>query len=89
MEYFKEVEQRILKCIWKHKRASIVNTTLRNKHNSEHNMLPDFKHTWNPQSYGIGTHTHKEKVPHRSMGQNKKPRNEPTLIWSSDLQQQR
>ena len=72
-------------------KASIVNTTLRKKHNSERNMLPDFKlyYRCGILSHMVLAHTHKEKVPHRSMGQNKEPRNEPTLIWSSDLQQQR
>ena len=30
-----------------------------------------------------------EKQKHRSMQQNRKPKNEPTFIWSSNLQQKR
>lgn len=49
-------------------------------------MLPDFKLYYRPGflSHMVLAHTHAQrKVPHRWMGQNKEPRSEPTLLWSS------
>ena len=43
MTFFTELEQRLLKCIWKHKRLQIAKTILRKKKNAEGIMLTDFK----------------------------------------------
>ena len=42
MAFFKELEQKILRFVWKHKRSQIAKTIWRKKNRARGNMLPDF-----------------------------------------------
>ena len=42
MAIFTELEQKILKFVWKHKRSQIAKTIWRKKNRARGNMLPDF-----------------------------------------------
>ena len=43
MAYFREIEKKILKFVWNHKRPQIDKTILRTKNRAEGIMLPDFR----------------------------------------------
>ena len=42
MAFFTELEQIILKYVWKHKRPQIAKTTLRKKNRAEHSLTSDY-----------------------------------------------
>ena len=43
MAFFTELEQKIFKCVWKHKRPQTAKTTLRKRNGTGGIMLPDFR----------------------------------------------
>ena len=43
MAFFTELEQKILKCVWKHKRPRIAKAVLREKSGAGRMRLPDFR----------------------------------------------
>ena len=75
----------ILKFVWKHKTSQIAKTTLRKKNGAEGIMLSDFRLYYKAIGIKIVWYWHR----HRSMEQNRQPRNKPMHIWSTNLQQRR
>ena len=87
MAFFTELEQIILKFVWKHKRCQIAKKFLR-KNKARVVMLPDFKLHYKAIVIKIVWYWHKDQT-HRSLEPNRAPRNKPMHLWSINLQQRR
>ena len=88
MAFFTELEQIILKIVWKHTKLQIAKTILRKKNKAGGYHAPWFQNTLQTYSYQNGM-VLAQKQTHRWMEQNTEPRNEPTLSWPINLQQRR